>query len=86
MTKLYSGKIIIPRPVYTEICKPTISHLKARVDALLNQNLVTIQEINIDSKEYETYYQLTETPKENYKIIGNGKAASISLAKNMVKL
>ena len=27
------------------------------------------------------YYQLTEAPKENHKIIGNGEAASISLAK-----
>ena len=55
--------------------------MKARIDALLNQNLVTIQKISIDSEEYETYYQLTEAPKENHKIIGNGEAASISLAK-----
>ena len=81
LPRLYPGKTIIPRPVYTEICKPTIPHLKARIDALLNQNLVTIQEISIDSEEYEIYYQLTEAPKENHKIIGNGEAASISLAK-----
>lgn len=81
LPRLYPGKTIIPRPVYTEICKPTIPHLKARIDTLLNQNLVTIQEISIDSEEYEIYYQLTEAPKENHKIIGNGEAASISLAK-----
>ena len=45
------------------------------------QKLVSIQEIDIDSKEYSTYYQLTESPAKGHKVIGNGEAASISLAK-----
>ena len=81
LPRLYPGKVVVPRPVYTELCRPTIPHLKARVDALVKQNLIIIQDINIDSEEYETYYELTEAPKNHRKIIGNGEAASISLAK-----
>lgn len=81
LPQLYPGKIIIPRPVYTELCRPNISHLKDRVDMLLVQNLVTIQNLDIDSEEYGTYYQLTEAPAKGHKVIGKGEAASISLAK-----
>lgn len=80
LPKLYPRKIIIPKPVYTELDRPAISHLKARIDALAAANLVTIQDIPIDSDEYETYYQLTENPTQGHKIIGNGEAASIALA------
>ena len=81
LPQLYPGKIIIPRPVYTELCRPNISHLKDRVDMLLVQNLVTIQNLDIDSEEYGTYYQLTEAPAKGHKVIGKGETASISLAK-----
>lgn len=81
LVQLYPGKIIIPRPVYTELCRPSISHLKARVDALLKKKLVSIQDIDVGSEEYITYYQLTESPTKGHKVIGNGEAASISLAK-----
>lgn len=81
LPRLYPGRIVIPRPVYTELCRPGIPHLKARVDELLARNLVSIQDIDIASEEYRTYYQLTENPKKGHKVIGNGEAASISLAK-----
>ena len=81
LPRLYPGRIVIPRPVYTELCRPGIPHLKERVDDLLAQNLVSIQEIDITSEEYRTYYQLTECPENGHKVIGNGEAASISLAK-----
>ena len=50
LPKLYPRKIIIPKPVYTELDRPAISHLKARIDALAAANLVTIQDIPIDSR------------------------------------
>ena len=81
LPQLYPGKIVIPKPVYTELDRPSISHLKARVDALVAANLVTIQEIAVGSDEYETYYQLTEEPTRGHKIIGSGEAASLALAK-----
>lgn len=81
LLQLYPGKVIIPRPVYAELCRPNIPHLKSRIDALIAQNLVSIQDIDINSEEYSTYYQLTESPIEGHKVIGNGEAASIALAK-----
>ena len=81
LPQLYLGKVIIPKPVYTELCRPNTPHLKKRIDVLLSKNLVSIQEIDIDSEEYSTYYQLTESPAKGHKVIGNGEAASISLAK-----
>lgn len=82
LPQLYPGKIVIPKPVYTELDRPSISHLKARVDALVAANLVTIQEIAVGSDEYETYYQLTEEPTQGHKAIGSGEAASLALAKH----
>ena len=82
LPKLYPGRIILPQPVYSELSRPCISHLKARVDTLLAQEQISIQTIDISSEEYKTYYQLTESPAKGHKIIGNGEAASISLAKH----
>lgn len=82
LSQLYPGKIVVPKPVYTELCRPNTPHLKARVDALVAKGQVTIQEIDVTSEEYQTYYQLTEAPEAGHKIIGNGEAASISLAKH----
>lgn len=79
---LYPGRIIIPRPVYTEICNPRIPHLKNRLDSLLSQNLASIQEIDINSEEFQTYFQLTELPSAGHAIIGNGEASAITLAKH----
>lgn len=81
LPQLYPGKLVIPRPVYIELYRPATPHLKARADSLLAAKLVSIQEINIGSDEYLTYYQLTEAPAKGHKIIGYGEAASISLAK-----
>ena len=82
LPQLYPGEIVIPKPVYTELNRPSISHLKARVDALVAADLVTIQEIAVGSDEYETYYQLTEEPTRGHKAIGSGEAASLALAKH----
>ena len=51
LPQLYPGKIVIPKPVYTELDRPSIPHLKARVDALVAANLVTIQEIAVGAEE-----------------------------------
>lgn len=78
---LYPGKIVIPEQVYVELSNPRVSHLKNRIDELVKAKKVTIQEIDISSDEYQIYYKLTEAPDSGHKIIGNGEAASIALAK-----
>lgn len=81
LPQLYPGKVVIPQPVYTELCRPGTPHLRSRIDELLAGKLVSIQDIDITSEEYGTYYQLTEAPVKGHKVIGKGEAASIALAK-----
>lgn len=80
LLKLYPGRIVIPKPVYMELNHPNIKHLKTRIDKMISTGNVIIKEILVGSEEYETYYQLTEKPKNNHRIIGKGEASSISLA------
>lgn len=81
LTKLYPGKIVIPKPVYEELSYPGIAHLKARIDALLTTNQARIGAISTDTDTYELYYRLTMCPEKGYMVIGKGEAASIALAK-----
>lgn len=81
LPRLYPGKIVIPKPVYIELSRPSISHLKTRIDALVTSHLAEIQDIVVGSEEYLTYYQLTACPSPGHKMIGSGEAASIALAK-----
>ncbi len=39
LPQLYPGKVVIPKPVYTELCRPNTTHLKKRVDVLLGQKV-----------------------------------------------
>ena len=80
LEKMYSGKIVIPKQVYDEIDRPTIPHLKARIDQLINRGVAIVMSMDINSEEYTLYRTLTTLSKEN-KVIGSGEAASISLAK-----
>jgi len=81
LVKLYPGKVVIPKQVYDELSFPRISHLKARVDTLLENNQVSIANIDIGTEAYNLYYALTVSPATGHVIIGKGEAASIALAK-----
>ena len=78
--KLYPGRIVIPKPVYSELSLPSVIFLKNRIDTMVNTGHVIISEILVDSEEYLTYYQLTEKPILTQKLIGKGEASSIALA------
>ncbi|MBD3949901.1 hypothetical protein I4Q36_07715 [Tuanshanicoccus lijuaniae] len=80
LEKMYPGKIVIPKEVYNEIDRPTIPHLKARVDKLIAKGSASIVSMDIRSEEYALYRKLT-TYSEGNRVIGSGEAASISLAK-----
>jgi predicted nucleic acid-binding protein len=81
LVQLYPGRIAIPRPVYEDLSHPGIAHLKARVDTLLSNKQIAIEDIVTGTATYDLYYQLTETPADGHIIIGKGEAASIALAK-----
>lgn len=81
LVKLYPGRIIIPQRVYDELSNPCVSHLKQRIDALVSSNDATRMSIEVGSKEYTIYRKLTSMPDTGHKIIGDGEAAAIALAK-----
>ena len=81
LEKLYFGKIVIPKEVYDEFNKPSIIHLKDRIDQLVANGSATIVSMEITTEEYALYKSLTTGCESGCKIIGKGEAAAISLAK-----
>ena len=81
LEKMFSGKIVIPSQVYDEINVPTISHLKTRIDKLINNGSAIVMNMDINSEEYALYIELTTTDFMKNKVIGKGEAAAISLTK-----
>lgn len=80
LEKMFPGKIVIPKEVYNEIDRPTIPHLKNRIDQLIANGSAIVMSMDISSEEYALYRELTTDSGRN-KVIGSGEAASISLAK-----
>lgn len=82
LTRLYPNKIVIPQPVYNELSFPGIQHLKMRVDSMINNGDVEIRHIQTNTEAYDFYFKMTQNPDINHKIIGNGEAACLALAKS----
>lgn len=80
LDSIYSGRIVIPSPVYREINNPRIIHLKNRLDTLINSGSARIMRLNIQSEEYKLYSELIDINITN-PVIGKGEASAISLAK-----
>lgn len=81
LAQLYPGRIVMPKPVYDEIDRPTLSWMKTRVDSMINAGTLTVVELTSGTDEFDLYYKLTENPDKGHKIIGDGEASSIALAK-----
>lgn len=81
LSRLYPGRVVMPKPVYAEIDRPNLSWMKKRVDSMINAGMLTVVELSSGTEEFELYYKLTENPDEGHKIIGDGEASSIALAK-----
>lgn len=79
LTQLYSKRIVIPQQVYNELS--SVPHLRQRIDTLVQAQEAEIMDMDISKEEYKLYIQMTTEPEKGYKIIGDGEAASIALAK-----
>lgn len=77
---LYPGRIVIPEPVYDELSKPQISHLKKRIDVLKAKGQVKIIQIQHGKPEYELYMKMINSPERGRTIIGKGEASVLALA------
>ena len=84
LSRLFPGRIIIPKEVYDELSHPGVNRikgLKAQVDEMINAGEATIESIMVDTDTYQLYRKLTTNPDPGHVIIGRGEAASIALAK-----
>lgn len=81
LTQLYPGRIVIPAQVYAELSRPSIPHLKTRVDAMVNSGDAQIESIEVNTEEYALYRKLVSAPNPGHRIIGDGEASAIAMAK-----
>ena len=81
LIKLYSGRMVIPKPVFDELSNPTIPHIKQKIDNLIKKGHADLVSIYIDSEAYTLYQKLTTFPDAGFSAIGKGETAAIVLAK-----
>ena len=55
LQKLYSGRIVLPDPVYQELSNPSIPHIKQRADKLISTHIASVQQIVTGTEEYDLY-------------------------------
>jgi hypothetical protein len=79
LIRLYKDRIFIPERVIYELNR--VSQLKKILDSLSAQKQICKAEILIGTPEFELYNKLISKPEPRYKVIGQGEAAAISLAK-----
>lgn len=79
--QLYKGKIVLPEEVFAELSKPSIPHLKSKVESLIKDGKITTMEIMINTEEYNLFYNMSYRKEVDGKQIGKGEAAALALAK-----
>lgn len=78
--ELYGGRIILPEPVYTELSRPSIPHIKSQADLLIHNGDATIKNIEYGTEEYMLYSKLKKGGNGR-RALGSGEASGIALAK-----
>lgn len=81
LSQLYPGRIVMPKPVYDEIDKPNLSWMKTRINSMISAGKLTVVDLIAGTEEFDLYYKMTENPDKRHKIIGDGEASSLALAK-----
>ena len=65
LSKLFPGRIVIPKEVYDELSHPGVNRvkgLKAQVDLMIQAGDATIETITVGTDAYELYQKLTNNP------------------------
>jgi len=84
LTKLFHGRIVIPKEVYDELSSPSVNRikgLKAHVDMLVSSGEAIVKSMETGTDVYSLYRMLTGIPDNGQKIIGKGEAAAIAHTK-----
>ncbi len=76
----FKNNMIAPTQVYDEISK--VPHLRQRVDDMVRDGNLIIEDILVDTSDSKLYLELTDyTKKSTLPLIGKGEAAAIVLSK-----
>lgn len=76
----FGSDMIIPRQVYSEISR--VPHLRQRIDDMVTDGNLTIEDIQVNTDENTLYLDLTDhTRASSLPLIGRGEAAAIVLTK-----
>lgn len=81
LSKLYPDRIVMPKPVYDEIDRPQLAWMKQRIDKMISDGHLKVYDLKSNTEEFDLYYKMTQNPKFPHKVIGDGEASSIALAK-----
>lgn len=81
LAQLYPGQVVMPKPVYDEIDRPQLAWMKQRVDSMIMAGQLKVMELDSGTEEFDLFYKFTQRPEQGHKIIGDGEASSIALAK-----
>ncbi len=76
----FGNDMIIPRQVYNEIS--TVPHLQQKIDVMVSNGHLTIEDFLVGSQENDLYLDLTDYNRSaTLPLIGKGEAAAIVLSK-----
>lgn len=76
----FGNDMIIPRQVYNEIS--TVAHLKQKINVMVNNGNLKVEDILVGSEENNLYLNLTDYTRSGaLPLIGKGEAAAIVLSK-----
>lgn len=81
LSKLYPDRIVMPKPVYDEIDRPQLAWMKQRVDKMIRDGNLVVTNLEAGSEEFDLYYKMTQNPDSGHKIIGDGEASALAIAK-----
>ena len=79
---LRGNKLIMPGPVYEEICAARNEGWKETIDQYIRSKIIVIKELYSNEEITKTYYKLRQHPDEGHLEIGSGEAAAIAIAKD----
>ena len=79
MLKLFKGRIVLPQAVVDEISR--VNHLYSKLEQYINNGDVKVQDICVQDEAFKYYQKFTVSPEKGYKVIGEGEAAVLALAK-----
>lgn len=76
----FGNAMILPRQVYNEIS--SVPHLKQKIDVMIKNGNLKIEDLLVGSEENNLYLDLTDyTRSSTLPLIGRGEAAAIVLSK-----